>query len=173
MGAVGSLFSADASSKMYTYQAGLADLKRKIDLQRADYFRASGEVSAQSSGLKSRAEIGATKAIQGARGVDVAGGSNALVRDSEREIGQQNQRIIRSNAAQRAWGADVEAATDEAQSAMYRRGAETSKTSGYINAASSILGGASSVADKWYQGNQAGLWSGAKNDELLIYGPGN
>lgn len=175
LGAIGSLWSGSASSSMFKYQAGLAQLKKKVDLQNADYQRNIGEVEAQQSGLKSRAEIGVTKSIQGASGLDVNKGSPAAVRSSQQAIAGENQAIIRSNAAHRAWASEVEAATDEAQSNILNVSAKNATTSGNIGAISSLLGGATSVADKWYQGKATGLWggSGSSEDELLIYGPGN
>lgn len=160
-GALGSIFGGEAKSSMYQYQAGVADINAKIAKQNADYQRSVGEVEAQQVGLKAKAEIGTTKAIQSARGVDVATGSNAEVRSSELKIGQQNERVVRSNAAHRAWGSDVEAIQQTAQGRMLRSAASTSETAGFLGAASSILGSASSVASKWLQGNAAGMWSGS------------
>lgn len=170
LGAIGSIMGGKSKSSMYQYQAGIADINARIAKQNADYQRSVGEVEAQQSGLKTRAEIGATKATQGARGVDVATGSNLQVRESEGDIGRENQAIIRSNAAHRAYGSEVEALQDTAQGQMARFAGKTSETAGYIGAASSILGAASSVSSKWMQGNSVGLWnsgSGATTLDLM------
>ena len=158
VGAIGSLLSGEAGSSMYKYQAGVAKINQQIAKQNADWDRKAGEVEAQEAGMKTRAEVGQTKAVQGASGLDVNSGTNVAVRQSETEIGQQNEAIIRSNAAKRAYGFEVEAVQHEAQSNIDVMGAQQAKTAGQIGAVSSILGGASSVSSKWLQGKSVGLY---------------
>lgn len=153
--AMGSAYQGQAQSNMYTYQAGVADVNKKINLQNADYARATGEVEAQQSGMRTGAQIGTTKAVQGASGLDVNRGSNVQVRDSELAIGQENEGIIRSNAAKKAYGFDVEATQNEAQAGLYRMGADTSKTAAGYKVAGSLISTASSVASKWTQASSA------------------
>lgn len=175
--AFGSASSGSSRAKMYQYQAGIAQMNEKIAKQNADYSRSVGEVTAQESGLKTRAQIGETRAIQGASNLDVNTGSPSLVRASEHEIGQQDQTIIRSDAARRAYGFDVEAAQARAQGNIYNLSASSSRTAGNIGAISSILGGVSSVSSRWLQGRSVGLWgtgsrsgAGFSDDASLAYG---
>lgn len=149
--AYGKASSGESTASMYQYQAGVAQMNKKIALQNADYARVTGEVEAQGSGMKTRALVGEIKAHQGASNIDVNSGSGVAVRDSQLEVGYQNQSIIRSNAARKAYGYEVEAAQAESQSQIYTMAARGSKTGGYIGAISSLIGGAGSVADKWYQ----------------------
>ena len=147
LGMFGSLLGGKTQQAMYNYQAGIAKIN-------AQYIRQAGEVEAQQSGMRTRAEIGQTKAIEGASNLDVNKGSAPLVRTSEAKIGQENMAIIRSNAAHRAFGQDVQASIDVSAG-------KNAVVAGEIGAASSILGAASSVSSKWMQGNQIGLWDNA------------
>lgn len=159
LGAFGSVYKGQAQANMYNYQAGIAQMNQQISLQNADYERNVGEVQAQESGMKTRAQVGQTEAAQAGSGLDVNRGSAAAVRSSEIEIGQQDENIIRANAARRAYGYEVEATQESAQAGLYRMAAETSQTSGDIGAATSLLSGGTSVADKWLQATQKGIFS--------------
>lgn len=158
IGAVGSGVSAygqasagEASASMYAYKAGIAKINAQIARQNADYARATGEVEAQQSGMQTRYQIGQTEATQAKSGLDVNRGSAELVRESEAEVGQENEAIIRSNAARRAYGYEVEAVKDTAEGTLDQMASSQSRQAGYIAAAGSIISGASSVASKWTQ----------------------
>jgi hypothetical protein len=161
LGAAGNIFSGQANSSMYSYQAGVAKVNQQIALQNADYSTAVGEVQAQQSGMKTAAEIGTTKATQGASGIDVNTGSAAAVRTSEEQLGEENQAIIRSDAAKRAYGYEVEAQSQGASANMYSAAASNSKTSGLLGAFGSILGGVSSVSSKWLSASSTGAIGGS------------
>jgi hypothetical protein len=163
--AVGSILSAfgagyqgAAQANMYNYQAGIASMNQKIALQNADYEKNVGEVAAQESGMRTRAQVGMTTAAQASSGLDVNRGSAADVRTSETEIGQQNEAVIRANAARRAYGYDVEATQDDAQSKLYQMAAKTSQTSGTLGVLKSLLSGGTSIADKWLKGKGVGVF---------------
>lgn len=158
-GAFGAEEGGKAAAQADQYKAAIAQMNAKIALQNADYARSVGEVQAQQSGMKTRAQVGATVAAQGASGFDVNKGSNVAVRQSETEIGQYEQSVIRSNAAKKAYGYEVEAANDTAQGQLDTMAAAQDTKAGDIGAISSLLGGASSVSSKWLQGKQIGVFS--------------
>lgn len=155
--AFGSIMGGNANAAMYQYQAGIAQMNKKIADQNAAYETALGETQAQQSGMKTRAVIGATRAQQGASGLDVNTGSNVSVRASEAELGAEDQAMIRSNAAFRAYGDEVQAANFTAQSQVDTMAASYSQTAGEIGAFSSILGAGGSVSSKWMQASQLGI----------------
>lgn len=157
LGAIGSLFSGKSQSAMYNYQAGIAQANATIAKQNANYATAAGEVEAQESGMRTRAQVGATKAGISAGNIEISTGSPAGVISSETEIGQQNAAVIRANAAKRAYGFNVTGAEDVAQAGALRSAASTSTTSGYLGAASSIISAAGSVSSKWLQAGQYGV----------------
>lgn len=141
--AFGKMQEGAATAEMYKYKAAVAQ-------QNAAYQRQAGEIAAQRAGMKSRFELGQTLAAQGASNLDVARGSAPLVRQGMQDVARQEQGIIRSDYARRAWGEEAEAKLDVAA-------AKQAKTAGYVGAASSILGAASSVSDKWMMGRVAGM----------------
>lgn len=157
LAAYGAQQKGTAESNMYTYQSGVAQLNKQIADQNAQYATAAGEVSAQTAGMRTRAQIGATKADQAASGIDVNKGSAVDTRVSEAEIGSANVATIRANAAREAYGYRVGGAQAEAQSGLDLYAAKTSRTAGNIGALSSILGTAGSVSSKWLQFKNQGI----------------
>ena len=101
--------------------------------------------------MRTRAQIGATRAAMAAGNLDINRGSAQAVQQSETAIGQQNQAIIRADAAKKAYGFEVESAQDAAQSQIDQYSAATSLTAGKIGAVSSVLGGVAGVSSKWMQ----------------------
>lgn len=160
VGAIGNLISGGANKKMYDYQAGIAKINQKNALQDADYARSVGETEAQTSGMKTRFTLGKIVSTQAASGLDVNSGSNQRVQEGEQAIGTHDESVIRSSAAKRAYGYEVEAATDSAQAQVYTMAGKQAQTAGQIGAATSILGSASSVAGKWLDASKVGLYSG-------------
>lgn len=152
LGAIGSTTSGDAQQQMYQYQAGVARMNAQLAKQDANYSLAAGEVEAEQSGMRTRAEIGATRAGFGAG--NVAGGSTNRVIQSETEIGQQNQGIIRANAAKRAYGFNVSSAADTAQAGAFTTAGQYAQEGGELGATQSIIGAAGSVSSKWLQMGQ-------------------
>lgn len=147
----GELFSGFANAASYKYQSGVAAVNERIAKQNAEFSRSVGESKAETSGIKTRQEVGQTIATQGASGFRAGEGSGGKVIESEHMIGAAEQDTIRSNAARAAYGHEVEAVNFGAQSKLYTMASTNSKISGSINATSSLLGTASSTADKWLQ----------------------
>ena len=158
LGMQGQAREAGAKIAQYNYQSGIALINKQIAEQNADYAKQVGEIQAQKEGMKTRAEVGATKATQAGRGLDVNTGSAAGVRDSQEAIGAYDQAIIRSNAARRAYGFQVEATKEENQSRVLTQAADNVRKGASLDQISSILGGASSVASKWTQGRSIGIF---------------
>ena len=163
VGAFGALREGEAGAAMYRYKSGMALVNRSLALQNADYTRKMGEVQAGESGLKSRFQMGKITTAQSASGVDINSGTAVGVRAGQQKIAQIDQSLIRANAARRAYGYDVEAAKDLTESQMDLRAADDVKSASRISALSSILGGASSVSDKWMQASQYGVYSGSSS----------
>jgi hypothetical protein len=173
------------AANIATYQAGVADMNQKIALQNANYARDVGEVEAQQSGMKSRYDLGMMEASQAASGVSVSGGSATRVRQGMIDIGYHDQQTIRASAAMTAYGYDIEAVQYQAQADVQRYTATQDqaqaanaieaagitmqalpleqKASGLvsqaegINIASSLVGGAGSVAGKWIGASNQGI----------------
>ena len=158
LGAFGAESSAASSSAMYNYKAGLALMNQRINKQNAQWSLESGGINAMEAGLKASQEIGATKAAQGASGIDVNTGSAADTRKGQVAASEFDQNVIRFDAAKTAYGYEAKAAGDEAEANLDFMAASGAKTAGDIGAATSILGGATSVASKWTQGKTVGAF---------------
>jgi hypothetical protein len=153
----GAIFKGMSQGAMYGYQANIARMNAQIAQQNAAYEVNLGEVQAQQQGMKTKSIIGQTKAVQGASGLDLNSGSAMEVRASEAELGAADQATIRSNAARRAYGFQVEAAQDEAQASLYDKASTNAEIGGFIDAGTSILGGGGSLSSRWLKANQIGL----------------
>jgi len=156
---IGAGEQAQANAQAYTYKAGVALLNKQINLTNANWAVESGDIKAEESGLQAKQQIGETLATQAASGLDVTSGSAARVRDSQESVADFNQGIIRWDAAKAAWNFGAKAATDEAEANLDTMAAATSKQAGTLAEIGSFLGGAGSVASKWYQGQSQGAFS--------------
>ena len=184
-------FSAQAQQSTYQaninkYQADVADINKEIAKANATYSRDVGEVEAQQAGMKAHAEMGEMIASQGASGISVNSGSSTRVREGMIEISKYTQDVIRSSAAKKAYGYEVEAVQYGAQADVYRYTAQmneaqaenamtakgiteqsyglqqqamsnVSKAEG-INIMGSLVGTAGSVANKWSEGSYKGMF---------------
>ena len=160
MGAFSSITGGQAQGSMYDYRAGVARANQQISAQNAAYEIQGGEDRALISGERSRFRAGGIAVAQGASGVDVNRGSAPLVRSGQNIIAQQDQSIIRSNAGRLAYGQEVKGAEYGAEATTETLAGEHARTAGDIGAVTSLIGAASSVAGKWYQGTQAGMSGG-------------
>ena len=156
--AFGAAQQGTAQQQMYNYQSAVAQINSKIDLQNSDYAINQGEQQATQYGMKEAQQFGQIRAAQGASNIDVNSGSNAQVQSSEREVGAIDTTTIRSNAAKTAYDYDVKSTMDLNQSTLDTMAGINAKTAGNINATSSLLGAAGSVATKWQQGSTSGLF---------------
>lgn len=147
--AIGGSYASDAKAQMYQYQAGVAGINAKIAKENADYSRYTGEIEAEKSGMKTKFQTGTMKTAQAAHGLDVNTGSTKDARESQHDVGLFDQAIIRSNAARRAYGFEIEEAKYKAEGDMYNKASESTKKAGKLSMIGSLIGTAGSVASKW------------------------
>lgn len=169
LGAFGAQQGGQAQGRMLAYQAGVAGLNRKIALQNRDYALATGETEAQRYGMQAAHRMGAIRAGIGASGIDIGSGSKAQVQEGQQLVTGIDLAQIRNNAARKAYGFEVEATQDAAQSGLYTAAAQEAVKAGNIKALGSLVSGAGSVASKWYQGSSAGLFGGSGGADQSWY----
>jgi hypothetical protein len=165
----GALLTGFAQGASYSYQAALAKMNAKLDLQNADYSRQVGEDQSAVAGLRGAQTQGKIKAAQGSSGLDVNSGSAVDVRAGQQKMTELDIATIRSNAARDAYNWQVKAAGDSAQASQYGRAAIFSDISGGIKAAGDI---GSAFATKTSQGLQAGQ-TGLSTSTPSIAGSGS
>ena len=159
--AFGSMQSAQAQSAAAKYQAQVAFLNQQVQQQNAAYERQKGDVDAQAQDMKNKARLGAIDAAEGASGFDLSSGSSVDTRDSAARLGRLDTLTVRSNAERRAQDFDVAAIGQGAQGNLDLMKAKSAMSAGRIGVATSILGGVSSVADKWSSFTTKGVFGGA------------
>lgn len=155
--AVGDLWQGKAQQGVFNYQSGLALQRQVVAKQNANYSITSGETQALSSGLRTGQVVAQERAGQAAGNIDPGSGTARMVRASQTKVGQMDEANIRTSAARRAFGFEVEAASDVAQSNVDKAAGENARTASRVAATSSILGAAGSAASKWSQASQAGV----------------
>ncbi len=142
---IGELVEGFAGGRAADFQAQIARNNAEIARMNARSATEVGNVQAFNSMLKTRAQVGYTKAAQAAGGVDVNSGSALDVQASERMLGMMDALTIRSNAARAAYGYQAEAGNRMAQAASYKQRGKMSRIAGLMGASGTILEGASSV----------------------------
>lgn len=163
MNAGGQEASAAGQAAQARYQAQIAVENQKIAKQNAGWIGAEGSQQVENEELKGRQQAGAITAAQGANNVDINSGSAAQVRKSADLLTQDDALTIRSNATRAAYGQELEAASDSAQSKLLGAEAANDTAAGGISAAGSLLSGASSVYSKYRAWQLAGGGGGSAN----------
>jgi len=157
-GIFGSLFGGAAKADAYKYQSSMAWQNAAIAKQNQKYALDIGEQQAEKAGIAGAAQAGQIKAAQGASGVDVNYGSAKEVQTSQHLVSQMDLNTIRERAAKTAYDFSVQAVNYESQAKGYNKAASNARTESVLGAVSSFIGSAGSVASKWMQGQQLGLW---------------
>lgn len=140
---------AEAAAKAHSFKAGMARQNARILRQNADWTMETGERNARISGLTTGFQIGKQKVVQAASGFDINSGTAEEVRESQRKAGMEDQSQIRLESGRKALGFRNAAAGTEAEAAMEDYAAENARKAGKVSMLSTLLGGATSVAEKW------------------------
>jgi hypothetical protein len=147
-GVVGSFYSAKSQKLALESQAQIAEINARIAELGAQSTliqgqRQVGQISQRAGAVKS-----AQRASMAANGVDLGEGSAAEVLASTDILKEQDMQTAHSNALSAAWGYRTQGMNSTNEAATKRA------TSGAINpgmqAASTLLGSAGSVAQSWY-----------------------
>ena len=110
----------------------------------ADALR-RGEQDSQKSMREARLMMGSQRAAYSARGLDISSGTPADVIEQTDFFGRQDAAQARTNARKEAWSI-------QNRGAAYS--AEARAQNPFLSTTSTLLGGAGSVADRWYQYKQ-------------------
>lgn len=155
---LGGLQQAGAQSAMYDYQAAVDRNNAEVARKQAEDARTRG----QEEENRLRAKIRSTQADQtvaaAASGVDL--GSDVLL-DAQADaayIGELDAMTIRENATNERWKYQVDEQNLLSSANANRASSKNAKTAGWIDAGSTILGGASTIGDRWAQYKKAGIF---------------
>jgi hypothetical protein len=158
VGGFGAGESGQAQANAYRYKAGVALLNKQVNEQNAAWAIQSGGAQAEVAGLKAGQQIGSTKVIQSGSGLDVNSGSNEAVRESQTSAAQYDQSVIQWDADKTGYGYQIKAVSDVAETQLDQMASEQAKTAGDIGEITSFINAGSSVASKWAQGKQSGMF---------------
>jgi hypothetical protein len=156
--ASGAQQTAQANATAANYQAQVAANNQIIANQNAEYATQAGEQQATVEGLKNRSLAGTLRTDMAANNIDVNTGSAADVQTGQRQAGLLDVQTVRQNAALQSYGYRTQASNFGAQQGLQQLAAANDIQAGNIAATSSLLSGATSVADKFSKFSQAGIF---------------
>jgi hypothetical protein len=157
--AMGASNAASANAASANYQAAVARNNQILAGRYADLSINRGNLQSELADYKTRQATGTARAGLAASGVDINSGSAKDVRTSVAEMGELDSRIIRDKAAEEAFGYKVKGMDFAAEARLDEMKAENYLTAGKYGVATSILGGATSVSDKWIGYQTKGVFS--------------
>jgi hypothetical protein len=163
LGVGGALFQGISAMNMANYQAAVADNNRKMALQMQERAKIEGETAARDQDLKTKALIGQQRAQMGASGFDMNTGTPLDLQASSTALGRLDALRAKGGKDMEAWKYGVQAQQFANQGEMAEASGFNSMLSGFINAGSSLIGGAGSFATKWTQYDRLGYtknWAG-------------
>jgi hypothetical protein len=157
LGAVGAHNEGQAAKDQARYKAAVANNNAILAERSAQMATEVGDIRASNESLHTAATIGSIKAAQAASGLDVNVGTTVDVRESAADLGRLDALTIRYAGQKDAYNARTQADSYRAQAGLDLMAGKTAAAAGDLKAFTSILGGASSVGDKWMSYQRAGV----------------
>ncbi len=171
-----------AQATQARYQQAVAQINQQtaqrnqvLANRNAEFVETAGARLQEDRARRIRATIGAQRAALAANGLVLDEGSGADLQDDTASLGQMALTEIRNNSARQASGYRIAGlnALDEQQAALLRQqgyaasadnaiaagnfGASAATSLSYINAAGSLLGGATTTFDRWADMRRTGV----------------
>lgn len=166
--AVGEVFGGLSEQGAANAQKQIARQNAEIAERNAALTMAAGEGQAERLGMKAKAQAGAIKTAQAARGVDIGSGSAVDVQESQAALSMFDAMTIKSNAAREAFGFKVQAKQFRDEAAIAKARANQAMWSAGINAFSSLVSGASSASSAYQSWQSAAGGGGASAGEAAL-----
>jgi hypothetical protein len=141
----GQIYSSQAEAAQLNYQAKVANENRKHELNAAADSRKRGELEQMRHWRRVAALQGQQRAEMGAAGLDLGFGSALDIQDETLAMGFEDSTLIEQNTDKEVLGYHIRAANYKNQARAAKAGAKSAKISGYIGAASTLLGAGSQV----------------------------
>jgi hypothetical protein len=148
-GAFGAFEGMESQSQNAAFQAQVAANSAAIARTNFKLQIESGEQEVANQEMQLRSQVGTQKAGQAASGVDVNSGSAAASRAGTAEVGTLDALTKRSNNARQAYGFEVAATSDTAESQLLERESSQASAMAPIAATNSLLSSASTVGGNY------------------------
>lgn len=163
-GAYGAYTQASAAKQQARYASQVAANNAQVAEWQAQDAIKRGEEDAQRVQREAAQLKGRQRVAMAVNGLDLTAGTAQELQDQTDFFGQQDAATARNNGRRGAWGARVQGANFQAESIAQANKAR-SISPGFA-AATSLLGSASSVSDKWkpppsqtqFQRDWQGVW---------------
>lgn len=156
---------ANAQKAQGKYQAAVARNNQILADNAASVAIAKGNQMEAAKRTQTAQAISLQRAGAAASGIDANDGSALKVQSDTALLGETDALIIRDNAAREALGYKNQGLSYGAQAQLDESRASYAAEAGNLNAFGSIVGGASSVADKWARFKQVGAGSTGLGDD--------
>lgn len=156
-GFMGAMQQGEAAAGAARYQAQVARNNEIIATNNAQYAAQAGANRAQAQDLKNRAVMGQIEAAQGASGIDFGSETSEDVRRSARALGRLDTQTLYNNALLNVRNAQAQATGFRAQAGLDEFEARNAKSGAMLKGLGSLLGGATSFADKWQSYSNKGV----------------
>ncbi len=149
LGAIGQANRAQADAGQASYMAQVARNNQIIADRNATLALQQGQVQEDRQRLKTAQVLGSQRAALAAQGGDVNAGSDLDILGDTARAGESDAQAIHNNTMLRAYGHQLEATSAGGQANLYSANAANTMANLPFGIGSSLLGGASSLADKW------------------------
>ena len=147
LGVVGSLASASAQQSAANYQARIGMMNAQIAEENARRAQDRAQYAALEQDTMTMAQLGEQEAVQSASGLSLGGRSQMLTRKAAIELGRMDALRVREAGDTEAYNYRVQAANQIAEASAQRAKGSNAMLAGYLNAGSSLISGATSLAN--------------------------
>lgn len=151
MGITGQRKEADANQRTAAYQAGVLMLNQIAATRAAEDARQRGAEAAKRQRKGTRALIGQQRAVLAANGVAVDTGSALDIVSETAGLGEEDALTMIANAEREALDYERLGRQSGADASMTIANASALSRATSLNNVGTLIGGASAVADRWYQ----------------------
>ena len=141
--ATGSVYGGLAANQQGKYEQRVADANAKLAASQANDAAERGALEARNYQRRVAHTQGRQQAAMAANGIDTNFGSALDVQRDTAMIAREDAQTIYDNAGNEIQGFDISANNYRAQGAAARARGSAAKTAGFIEAGSTLLGGAS------------------------------
>jgi len=149
--AVGQYKNYQAQSANAAYQSQVANNNAIIAGRNANMDLQAGVAAETNRGLKTRAQVGAALAGEGASGVDVNTASFVGARKGIAEIGALEALTIRSNTAKKMYADETQQSNFQAESGLESQESQQAADAAPLAATGSLLSSASTLGGSYYK----------------------
>lgn len=155
IGGAGAIQQGQAQAASARYNAQVAEMNARMADRAAKDALERGKLEEQKQREKTAQILGQQRAGMAANGLDLTFGSPLDTLVDTATLGELDALTIRANTYREERDIRQQGANYRGQAGMYRAGASSALSGGYLNAAGTLLGGGSR---SYETGKKAGVW---------------